>query len=59
MENKVKKIKCYYAKITHKVEIVKKCHGYNDRIVLKSALKYKITKYVSKGAFYGIFSNFS
>ena len=31
--NKVKKIKCYYAKITHKVEIVKKCHGYNDRIV--------------------------
>ena len=48
-----------FCKITHKVEIVKKCHGYNDRIVLKSALKYKITKYVSKGAFYGIFSNFS
>lgn len=43
----------------HKVEKVKKCHGYNDRIALKSALKYKITKYVSKGAFYGIFSYFS
>ena len=31
--NKVKKIKCNYAKIMHKVEKVKKCHGYNDRIV--------------------------